>query len=864
MKYCPICQKSWLERFNFCPEDAAPLSSTLPDPLIGKILNNKFEIVGKLGSGSSGLVYKAKHVLLDQWRAVKLLKTSDHQAYERELTQRILRAQNLRSENTVRLFDLDRFEDYYVIVEEFVEGHSLEDLLRSQGTLTPDQTISIIRQVCLSLEEAHRQHIYHLDLKPSNILLYGEGERVKVADYAAVYRGRKGNEAYCSPEQQRGEPLDGKSDVFALGLISYQMLTGTRLDPHTNNNPARDPEWTERLARGLDAGGIPTGLNDLISSVLRLTPEVRPDPNEILDTLRSSDVPAAAIKTAPVATPGKKETKSQEPVGLDAGRPLPTQARKMVPLEVPRIPEIPEAPQVSNEPDVSRERASKKKRRGPYLILLAIGLVLLLALFIKAGTAVGFAKEWVLGNDPLSLFLMVFMATLIFLYAYSLLRGARRSGGPKAKSRPTKSGANFISLQEPRTQPTKDRDVLKAEPVSRRAPGRRRSWRDLINIFIFHPPEHRASILDKESANGAPGRFSWREILSLIKPGFKEPRTQASLFHYVREKDVAESGQIQLSPELLELLAKQPKVTAPNLISSLFVDFSELGQDVSRLRRRRMSTAVFSFALHVAVISSIVLGILFTTSKKPEKVQPQQVAYLIEPPPIFYQQGERKDGGGGGGGGKREPTPPSHGRIPKTTRMQLVPPNPKPQPMTSPDTMTAEPSVVVPIEIPQDKSLPIGDITAPPEPVKTASGPGSDGGIGTGQGTGVGPGRGSGVGPGSGGGIGGGDGGGVGSGHGPYIAGYPGLRNPVPIHSPAPSYTEEGRKAKIEGVVVLRVIVRKDGRVDGIKVIRSLGYGLDEAAVQTVATQWRFQPGILNGQPVDVHNVTIEVNFRLL
>jgi TonB family protein len=96
----------------------------------------------------------------------------------------------------------------------------------------------------------------------------------------------------------------------------------------------------------------------------------------------------------------------------------------------------------------------------------------------------------------------------------------------------------------------------------------------------------------------------------------------------------------------------------------------------------------------------------------------------------------------------------------------------------------------------------------------------------------------------------------------PYIVGRNGVTQPVPLAQPIPSYTPEARKARIEGIVVLQAIIRKDGSVDSFKIIRGLGYGLDESAITTIASKWRFKPGTLNGEPVDVM-ANIEVRFRL-
>jgi TonB family protein len=200
----------------------------------------------------------------------------------------------------------------------------------------------------------------------------------------------------------------------------------------------------------------------------------------------------------------------------------------------------------------------------------------------------------------------------------------------------------------------------------------------------------------------------------------------------------------------------------------------------------------------------------------------------------------------------------------ETRRIQLVPPDPaNPQPLLPADELLSQtPSVEMPIDIPQDQSMPIGDISAPPNPAYAmSSGPGTGGGIGTGKGTGIGSGKGSGVGSGEGSGMGNGRGTGIGDGVGPYVLGN-GVKEPIALVQPLPPYTEEARKARIEGVVVLQAIIRKDGTVDSFKVLKGLGSGLDDSAINTIATKWRFRPGTLKGTPVDVQ-ANIEVRFRM-
>jgi TonB family protein len=178
----------------------------------------------------------------------------------------------------------------------------------------------------------------------------------------------------------------------------------------------------------------------------------------------------------------------------------------------------------------------------------------------------------------------------------------------------------------------------------------------------------------------------------------------------------------------------------------------------------------------------------------------------------------------------------------------LTPPVPK---VVNPDPiLPVEPTVIVP-QLAQLPSLNLpnyGDPAGVPGP--PSSGPGTGGGIGTGTGGGVGPGKGGGVGPGEGGGIGGGI----------FRVGG-GVSAPSIIYRVEPTYSEEARKAKYQGVVVLSAIVRKDGSIEILKVVRSLGLGLDENAIQALK-QWKFRPGQRNGVPVDVA-LNIEVNFSL-
>ena len=263
-------------------------------------------------------------------------------------------------------------------------------------------------------------------------------------------------------------------------------------------------------------------------------------------------------------------------------------------------------------------------------------------------------------------------------------------------------------------------------------------------------------------------------------------------------------------------------------------------------RRSHMATPV-SVALHVLVVGLLLvpLGIGTIPLVKKTMTVPVEISdYQLTLPPSL------KKAGGGGGGGDRSPEPASKGKLPKLAMEQKAPPtviirNQQPK-------LPVEPTVIVPPEIKLPTTVDIAQLGDPLGKLGIPSnGPGFGGGIGSGSGGGVGSGDGGGVGPGSGGGIGGGV----------FRVGGQ-VSSPELVYKVEPEYSEQARKAKYQGTVVLNLIVQRDGSVRDIKILTSLGMGLDEKAIEAVK-QWRFRPGQKGGQAVDVF-ATVEVTFRLL
>lgn len=265
----------------------------------------------------------------------------------------------------------------------------------------------------------------------------------------------------------------------------------------------------------------------------------------------------------------------------------------------------------------------------------------------------------------------------------------------------------------------------------------------------------------------------------------------------------------------------------------------------------RSNGVALSAVIHAGLLGLLLSGAFFG-HEIVQRVAPRQTVTLIAPSPDSYTLPTSKkliSGGGGGGDHARLPAP--KGRLPKVAMRQITPPaiimrNERPK-------LAVEPTVVVPpqVHVAENHMPNLGTSTASPMPAAPPSnGTGSGGGIGSGSGGGVGVGHGPGVGAGSGGGIGGGV----------YKVGG-GISAPQATSAPDPDYTEEARRAKKQGTCVLWLIVDAAGRPRDIKVVRGLGLGLDAKALEAVR-QWRFQPALKDGKPVDVQ-ISVEVEFHL-
>jgi tetratricopeptide (TPR) repeat protein len=247
MHNCLNCGHEGENAFKFCPSCGTEAKAgSGSDSLLGKVLNGKYRILEEVGSGSMGRVYKAEHVSLKKPIAIKVLHedlTVNEETVRRFQGEGIA-AGKFNHPSAIQIFDFDKDDaGNWFLAMEFVEGRSLKDYLNEKGALSADGAVSLVIQVLDALSEAHRHDVIHRDLKPDNIMVVGTGSGellVKVLDFGLsklvdtqagstmmTQTGRiLGTPRYMAPEQWQGSDVDHRIDIYAAGLVLYELVTG--------------------------------------------------------------------------------------------------------------------------------------------------------------------------------------------------------------------------------------------------------------------------------------------------------------------------------------------------------------------------------------------------------------------------------------------------------------------------------------------------------------------------------------------------------------------------------------------------------------------------------------------------------------
>jgi serine/threonine-protein kinase len=307
MLHCPTCGQDFADEIKVCPDDGTPLQadstvamSAPVDPLIGRTFDDKYRLDERLGTGGMGTVYRATHLLIDRPVAVKVLNPRyvEDEAAQTRFRREARAAGRLQHVNAVTVTDFGSTQDGYVyIVMELLEGRTLREVLARDAPLDVARAVSIMLQISAAVGAAHDAGVIHRDLKPANIFIVQRKEAppfVKVLDFGIAKLAADaiddddphtltqvgamiGTPRYMSPEQCDGRDLTPASDVYSLGIILYEMLTGTT--PFNGTSALaialKHSSMPPRCPREFVAS-IPVALEEIVLHALEKRPENRP------------------------------------------------------------------------------------------------------------------------------------------------------------------------------------------------------------------------------------------------------------------------------------------------------------------------------------------------------------------------------------------------------------------------------------------------------------------------------------------------------------------------------------------------------------------------------------------------------------
>ncbi len=352
------------------------------DTLINTLFDGRYRILRRLGSGGMANVYLAEDEALGRRVAIKIL--NERYANDDNFIERFNReaksAASLSHPNIVSIYDRGQAEGTYYIAMEVIEGRSLKELIMTRGPLPVSRAIAYTKQILSALRFAHRTGIIHRDIKPHNILI-GAEERLKVTDFGIARAGASqmteagsimGTAQYLSPEQARGAPVTAASDLYSVGVVLYEMLTGqTPFDGESAieiamKHLSETPKPPSQIRRGL-----PPELDQVVLRALAKNPE---------DRYQSADELAADLDRIEAGLPVSSETATAATAIL-TGMPTSAATQVLAPdaptRTLPAPPRRP--PPYRPEYEAYEERRRPRRRLVPWLVPLLIALVALAA-----------------------------------------------------------------------------------------------------------------------------------------------------------------------------------------------------------------------------------------------------------------------------------------------------------------------------------------------------------------------------------------------------------------------------------------------------------------------------------------------------
>ncbi|MFF4322275.1 Stk1 family PASTA domain-containing Ser/Thr kinase [Streptomyces sp. NPDC001568] len=360
------------------------MDTTLDDPLVGRVLDGRYRIDARIAAGGMATVYRAVDTRLDRVLALKVMHPA--LAADGAFVDRFIReaksVARLAHSNVVAVFDQGTDGPYTYLAMEYVSGCTLRDVLRERGALQPRAALDILEPVLAALGAAHRAGFVHRDMKPENVLI-GDDGRVKVADFGLVRSVGSvtnttgsvlGTVSYLAPEQIENGITDTRVDVYACGVVLYEMLTGSK--PHNGGSPAQ--VLYQHLNEDVPppsalVPGLPAGLDALVAQATSRNPELRPsDAAALLGLARGvrGGLGEGELDAVPPQALAQARTAAEDRTGV-----IPRSVDVQQP--VLHTSRLESAPLASSAPPPTR-RLPRGPRRGPLLIvagvLLALGL----------------------------------------------------------------------------------------------------------------------------------------------------------------------------------------------------------------------------------------------------------------------------------------------------------------------------------------------------------------------------------------------------------------------------------------------------------------------------------------------------------
>ncbi|MFD3323897.1 Stk1 family PASTA domain-containing Ser/Thr kinase [Streptomyces sp. NPDC058701] len=363
------------------------MDTTLDDPLVGRVLDGRYRIDARIAAGGMATVYRAVDTRLDRVLALKVMhpQLAEDGAFVDRFIREAKSVARLAHPNVVAVFDQGTDGPYVYLAMEYVSGCTLRDVLRERGALQPRAALDIFEPVLAALGAAHRAGFVHRDMKPENVLI-GDDGRVKVADFGLVRSvdavtsttgSVLGTVSYLAPEQIENGVTDTRVDVYACGVVLYEMLTGAK--PHTGATPAQVLYLhlhEDVPPPSASVPGLPVGLDELVAQAAARNPELRPyDAVSLLGLARETRARLSdgELDALPPQARAEGRSAAEDRTGViarpvDAPRPADRTSR----LESPALPLAPHRP-------------VRNRRRGPRRRTLLVIAGVLLALGLGTG-----------------------------------------------------------------------------------------------------------------------------------------------------------------------------------------------------------------------------------------------------------------------------------------------------------------------------------------------------------------------------------------------------------------------------------------------------------------------------------------------